>query len=84
MLLVLLVIFLIFAAHPLGRWRHYVSRSPSVCVCVQLKFVAKKYDIYVLLTCKLFVDVISMYVSRPSCLQCFDVVGWAEGRASGL
>jgi len=27
---------------------------------------------------------ISMIVIRQNCLQCFDAVGWAAGRASGL
>jgi len=28
--------------------------------------------------------VISTVLARPPCLQCFDAVGWATGRASGL
>jgi len=32
----------------------------------------------------IFVNGISPFVLRYKCLQCFDAVGWAAGRASGL
>ena len=32
----------------------------------------------------IYENIISLHVSLTFCLQCFDAVGWAAGRASGL
>jgi len=40
--------------------------------------------IYVSCCARIYLLVIGLHFKALSCLQCFDTVGWAAGRASGL
>ena len=60
--------------------QRFVNRSMSVCVdayadsMLTLEFLAFSSVAYFLVHCRV----------TCLCLQCFDAVGWAAGRASGL
>ena len=54
-------------------------------ICIHNVFITGKAKLKIIYTVsKKSVTTLSLIVRYPVCLQCFDTVGWAAGRATGL
>jgi len=49
-----------------------------------MKFKPRQFAVNMKSTCYHLVDIQMLSLFQFQCLQCFDAVGWAPGRASGL
>ena len=60
----------------------YITVLKYISLCINSSVF--KLDIGFTVVCFVWINVLVVASSLLLCLQCFDAVGWAAGRASGL